>query len=432
MTGKENHVCTETTDMRPRLLIIGTSARAAAWSAVRAGRFPVCVDRFGDADLKQVAEVLPVDPRQCAVPTLARSAAAAHLLLCDPYPWWTADCQRLYDELERSCGPRLGCSLTTRWELAPWRLAERLRAMQCPALETRLGAGNGPEWGDLRGDPLGDHHEAARSPMAQNEQPPADGTWLQKPLASGGGRRIRFWTVAAQGQAWDEPCYFQRYQAGESYGAVFLAAHGQAELVGISQQLIGSPEAAPPWPFGYCGSIGPVALPPATVAMLQRIADGLVAGTTGLRGLFGIDFVYDGTTPWVTEVNPRYTASCELLELALRRPLLREHWRACLPDHPPPRSADVPPRCGRAPAVLGKLFVYARDPVLAPDFARFLQPRSAWTVPYLADIPAAGTRFGPGQPVCTVFASADDPDACRKKLFRRAEWLRSRLRPADP
>ena len=43
---------------RPRLLILGCSTRAAAWSAVRAGFFPVCADEFGDEDLRQVAEVL--------------------------------------------------------------------------------------------------------------------------------------------------------------------------------------------------------------------------------------------------------------------------------------------------------------------------------------------------------------------------------------
>ena len=36
----------------------------------------------------------------------------------------------------------------------------------------------------------------------------------------------------------------------------------------------------------------------------------------GLRGLFGVDFVLRDGIPWPVEVNPRYTASVEVLEFA--------------------------------------------------------------------------------------------------------------------
>jgi predicted ATP-grasp superfamily ATP-dependent carboligase len=196
----------------------------------------------------------------------------------------------------------------------------------------------------------------------------------------------------------------------------------------VSQQLIGDAAAASPWPFGYCGSIGPLTLPDGAARLMQQIADTLVC-ETDLRGLFGIDFIWDGHTPWVVEVNPRYTASCEILELALRRPLLTEHWRACLPQgDPPPAPLPVEARCGASPAVLGKLIVYAREAVMAPDWSRFVRPRSPWSVPYLADVPRIGTRFEPGQPVCTVFASGADADECHRKLVRRATQVRRWLR----
>jgi predicted ATP-grasp superfamily ATP-dependent carboligase len=257
------------------------------------------------------------------------------------------------------------------------------------------------------------------------DEPPTDGGWLLKPLTSGGGRGVRFWDAHAQSTPREEEYYFQRYQPGEPYAAIFLAKSGAAELVGISRQLIGTPEAASPWPFGYCGSIGPVDLPGEGMELLQRMATGLVQWTSGLRGLFGIDFIWDGSTPWLVEVNPRYTASCEILELAQRRTLLTEHWRACRPDDdPPPEPLPAKPRYGASPPVLGKLILYARTAVTAPDLSRFLCERSPWSVPFLADVPRMGTQFEPGQPLCTVFASGRDDAECQRKLFRRARRVR--------
>src|SRR4030095_7545963 len=53
------------TSPRPRargpLIVIGASARAAAFSAVRAGFEPWACDLFGDADLRAVARYTPMD-----------------------------------------------------------------------------------------------------------------------------------------------------------------------------------------------------------------------------------------------------------------------------------------------------------------------------------------------------------------------------------
>ena len=54
---------------------------------------------------------------------------------------------------------------------------------------------------------------------------------------------------------------------------------------------------------------------------MTRIAKAL-ARASDLHGLFGIDFVLDRDRVWLTEVNPRYTASVEVLELARRQSLL--------------------------------------------------------------------------------------------------------------
>lgn len=74
--------------------------------------------------------------------------------------------------------------------------------------------------------------------------------------------------------------------------------------------------------------------------------------------------------------------------------------------------------------MLGKLILYARKTAVAPDLSRFLQPRSPWSVPIVADIPRIGTRFETGDPLCTVYASGDSVEEVRRKLHRRAERVR--------
>ena len=423
---------------RPRLLILGCSTRAAAWSAVRAGFFPVCADEFGDEDLRQVAEVLPIRldaAAQLEFVTRPTVVAAARLSVTDAMILVNSS-----ENLERYCGPYLGSSGGAAVSANSWLTPLLLARASLPFLENRLCPSSGLGATRLL-EQLQELQQQASLELSISEwvptfadwrDPPTDATWLQKPMRSGGGRGIRHWTFDAAAHPVREPSYFQRYQRGDSLSAVFLARAGAAEPIGVTRQLIGDVTAATPWPFGYCGSVGPIDLPTSGQTMLNRIADALVAGTL-LRGLFGIDFIWDGQTPWVVEVNPRYTASCEILELALGRALLTEHWRACLPyGDPPPEPLPVERRCRTAKPVLGKIIVYAREAVTVPDWSRFLKPRSPWSVPFLADVPRVGTRFQPGQPVCTVFASGDDADECYRKLVRRVarvrRWLGERLK----
>ena len=96
---------------------------------------------------------------------------------------------------------------------------------------------------------------------------------------------------------------------------------------------------------------------------------------------------------------------------------------ASLKDTGGPKLPPVAPG-GGLPDVVGKLILYARRAVTAPDLSRFLAPRSPWSVPFLADLPRIGTPFEPGQPLCTVFATGRDADAVRRKLDRRAARVR--------
>ena len=147
---------------------------------------------------------------------------------------------------------------------------------------------------------------------------PRDGTWLAKPLRSAAG--IGIGPLSGEGRP---GCYYQRRVDGTSGSALYVADGRGCRLVGLTRQWIGRAG----HPFGYVGSVGPVRVPEALGRQLDRTGRAL-AVAFGLRGLFGVDFVLAGGVAWPTEVNPRYTASVEVVEWATGRSLLAMHAAA--------------------------------------------------------------------------------------------------------
>jgi methenyltetrahydromethanopterin cyclohydrolase len=132
-----------------------------------------------------------------------------------------------------------------------------------------------------------------------------------------------------------------------------------------------------------------------------------VTNEFGLVGLNGLDFIARNGVAYPIEVNPRYSASMELVERAAKPDLslfaLHEH--ACAGELP----ASIPsPR-----KVWGKAIVFARKDVTVRD-------GQAWRRIGAADIPHAGERIRKGRPICTVFADADDARACHRRLVEAA------------
>jgi predicted ATP-grasp superfamily ATP-dependent carboligase len=222
-------------------------------------------------------------------------------------------------------------------------------------------------------------------------------------------------------------CYYQERIAGPSLAAVFVAARGDAgptaTLAGVTRQWIGRPGC----PFAYSGSLGPQPITPRARARIEALGR-LLAAEFGLVGLFGVDLILHGGEPYPVEVNPRYTASVEVIELALRRSLLAEHARACDPGAG--ALLGVVPAAPRVPpGVVGKLIVYAPTACRFPGIAEGRPPADdPFAVPRTGDLPDPGTCSEAGAPVLTLFARGRSLAACRLQLQRRrARWL-DRLR----
>jgi predicted ATP-grasp superfamily ATP-dependent carboligase len=367
------------------LFLFGASVRAAAFSALRAGLFPCCYDLFADADLQQ----------NCVVERLPRSR----------YPHGFIDILRPMPRGQWMYTGALENHPTLLSKLARFRplwgnrgpVVAKVRNPQ--AVFTWL-SGNGIPCPQVR-------RWGERSRLARRVR------WLVKPLAGAGGRGIAFWDPQSPRVSRAGSFYFQEYIEGESLAAVYVGDGRWAELLGVTRQLIGETwlHAAP---FHYCGSVGPVALSPRLRDGFAKLGQALVEGFH-LRGLFGVDCVVCDETPWPVEINPRYTASVEVLEHATGVPALALHRRVFDPVAPPPEY-----RPALDGEVIGKAVLFARAPLIFPDEgpwqASLTEVADAWALPEFADIPTAGERIAAGRPVLTIFSHAPSEAESRERL----------------
>lgn len=369
------------------LLIIGASSRAAAFSALRAGLHPWCVDLFADADLHQRCPVTRLNERY---PDGFQSFIESEI----PGPWmYTGALENHSHFVERMAQRR------TLWGNAEPPLS-RCRDPQFITALLRSAGLPAPAVVDV---------------VEQSSPVPR---WLRKPRRSGGGGGIRF-AIPRESVQPGHDVYFQEYIDGEPFSLLFLGNGKEARLLGVTRQLVGQPwlHAAS---FHYCGSIGP--LDPSLVQHPSLAALGnLLASECRLMGLFGVDGILREGTFWPVEINPRYTASVEVLEYATGIPLLAWHAHIFSHGRLPPTPAISMAR------TIGKAIFFARDdlhfPADGPWMAELRSPRAVQEMPFFADIPVAGEHIEAGKPILTFFAAADSPSACEDKLRQIATAL---------
>jgi uncharacterized protein len=201
--------------------------------------------------------------------------------------------------------------------------------------------------------------------------------------------------------------------------SVAAVANGaDAVVLGVSEQLIGR-RALGARGFQWCGNVVPPGLPPAEHDALRAEASAIcahVARTFAMRGLFGVDLIWDGRRAWVLEVNPRPTASLEAIEEVHGTSIFRAHVEACagtLPAAPPPPGEGA----------VGKAIVFARSDVRAGD-------TRAWLRDGIRDVPHPGETIFRGHPICTVPAREATPAEALAGLERGAAEIHARCEAA--
>jgi predicted ATP-grasp superfamily ATP-dependent carboligase len=126
-----------------------------------------------------------------------------------------------------------------------------------------------------------------------------------------------------------------------------------------------------------------------------------------------VDFVARDGVAWPVEVNPRHSASMELVEREWGESLFAGHVEA-VHGALPSRLPD-PLGWRRVP---GKAIVFARDDQVMQGGDALLARGD------VADISADGTPLPRGAPICTVFAAGADRADCLATLTQRALAVR--------
>ena len=391
-------------DAKP-LIIVGASTRAAAQSAVRCGYAPWCIDQFGDSDLREIADYVEVVlDWPDGIPGALRNAPPGQLV----YAGALENSPELLDGLHDSPIHVAGiCGRSLRLVRDPVWLQSQLADAGLPSLAVRR---------DLT---------------------PADRTtrWLRKPLESAAGFHIREAVPPASAQS--DTVYQQRVD-GESVSGLYLADGETARLLGMCRQLHGESDAGASG-FLHCGSIGPLTLEdlPEETFWLARSIGQQIAARAQLAGVFGIDFIAsnDGRTLWCIELNPRWTASAEIIERARNWPLMSWHIQAAISEfHGGSTSvASLPIDAETRPAVAdrvsswGRLIVYSPCAVTITRELTDLETIASDQQMEVADRPTTGTKIDPGHPLCTLITVSETVEACRQKLLATARSLRCEL-----
>lgn len=374
-----------------RHLLVGLSTRAIAESAVKSGDEILTLDHFGDQDQRLLVNNLSL-ARDCGLPFSAENLLKASETLVFDRVTYTSNLENHPEVVaELACRANLaGNSSETIGRIRDWNLLRDFCS-----------------------------NKSVKHPLTllpgEEEQATSDHTWLVKPVNGGGGHHIDPW----DGRLLSDSSILQAYVEGTSFSAAFVANGRQGVVLGLTGQLNGLSELGVDG-YNWCGNILPLTLAAGQKKTLLREIEGLVDDLTEhfeLKGVGGIDFILaedgDGQlSPFLLEVNPRYTGSMELIEWAYGLNIYSLHRDACdgqLPEFTLSEQDED--------GYYAKGIVFARQDVVIKNTANWLNAGRR-------DIPFAGDRIKQGHPVCTIFAQADTGNDCLANLFANADKLR--------
>jgi predicted ATP-grasp superfamily ATP-dependent carboligase len=345
--------------MQQHVLVAGFSTRHVVQSAWRAGYVTYAVDHFCDQDLFWYTRDRMKFEELDEIPECIR-------ILCEKYP---------IDFMVVTSG------------------AEHLRS-RVPLLGTPLD----------RLDRLLDKQKTHRLFEEMGIPTPAlvpEGIYpaMVKPVRGAGGWRNRILHNDDEKSAWmqefpDVPRIFQQIVTGTPASVSCLCDGRRAVAISVNEQLLRGSEGAP---YGFSGCITPIIHP--KVEEMIRCAE-RAAQENGCIGSIGVDFVLSEEI-WAIEINPRFQATLDTVEMATGCNLFSLHVGAFSGKMPEMRPAT------RRFAARAILFA-DHDVLLKKDLARF--------APSVADIPWPGTQFEEGNAMVSVFGHGPTREAAERLL----------------
>jgi uncharacterized protein len=365
------------------VLIVAISSRALATSARRGGYRPLVADMFGDED------------------TL--NASYAHVRLAGDLGSGIDERTLIHalktlSQGQNPVGVVCGTGFEDRTQLLQ-RLAERWRLL-----------GNRPEVVAKAKSPEFLSSVCADFgipfPETSLSKPSNPNGWLTKRKGGAGGTHVK---PASQSRNIDGQVYYQRRVSGTQIAASFLADGERATILGYSAQW-SSP--TPRQPYRYGGAVRPALLAPRTKDLLSAVVHTITAAMS-LVGLNSADFLVDGESFWLLEINPRPGATLDIFE-TIDDSLFAQHVAACAGRLV---TGSHYPRGAKAAQI-----VYAEGDILSVPVLDWPD----WTT----DRPLAGSTIKAGEPLCTVHARSLAIAGAKALAEKRREtvlsWTRAR------
>jgi len=399
----------------PTVLVVGFNVRPLARSARQAGFRVLAVDYWGDLDLPQWAHrhvaVLHQQPDQRPdrpqAPTAQVLVEAARRLLEEAqepvhYLLFGGGFDDHPDELAQlaTLAPLTGNT--------PALLRRARDRDATAALARRSGAA------------VPSTHRAASSKAFLCAANRLSLPIVVKPLHGSGGFHTRVLRSQEEVERYaqrhpfssSQPMLVQEHISGTDASVSVLGTGRQSLAISVNEQLIGVPRLGKGRTKAYCGNVVPLHASLEVVKLLASVAEEMT-NQLGLIGSNGFDFVVspDGT-PYFMEVNPRFQATIEAIEMTTGANLVKLHLDACrgrLPPHPP-----------RHRATCARVIVYARRRCIIPDLRG---------IPGLVDIPAPGSHADPSDPICTVNHVASNRERALQGAWRTINHVYSLLKP---
>jgi hypothetical protein len=357
--------------MKGRALVAGFATRHVAQSAFRANYLVYAVDHFCDQDLT----------------------------------WYTKDCIR-FDELEE---------LPSAIEEICGRHQFDLIVMTSGAedLPTDLPVcGTSKEKVGRFLDKLEMQHffEDLGVPvagLAKDGEYPA----MIKPRRGAGGWRNAISNSEQETAAWkdlypDVRYLKQRLVQGVPSSVCCVADGIRARAIATNEQLLRGEGGSA---FGFCGSVTPFehAHSSAMIAIAETIA-----AASGCSGTVGIDFVA-GKEPYVIEINPRFQATVDTVEMAMGCNMFQLHADACQGVLP-----DIRPRPEK----------YAARRILFAEKDVSLRANLKHLYPIIADIPWPDAFFEEEQAITSVYGWGESKEAALTRLDKNITAVQQYLR----
>lgn len=364
------------TKFTDKFLVVAASCRSIARSITESGRECAAIDLFGDWDSRQLCPISTSKSLGSMIRDSREFGRKFSVVYGAGIENEMLERQSPFGELP-VCGSSHEAVSASR---DPYFLASILRAADLPCLSLAV---------ELPGNEL----------------------WLEKPLRSGGGCGVRVASVGDSRTRQRKEVYYQQFVEGSVFGASYIAGRGACQLIGVCQQDAGGLAGEK---YVFHGSLGPVGVSDELRHRLVQLGE-LISRQCGLKGWFGIDYVLKDGIPWLLEVNPRFTASMEILERCSGASLFDYHLGAVggrqVANWPSPSTYQS----------LGKRYVYHRQShtVSIDEVAfDFLKERASDANEFVTDIPELGTTIKPGWPICTVWSRHDSAEVVSERLLR--------------